>query len=223
MSRPYSVLQLLPELGFQRALPNSPHGWEYRHEGMDLSVVEGVDRWFHPSLAFIGAANDTRTMQLIEFDLPLDTESREQALALLGYHLRSTRFREPPAWLSEALELEDHLPWIAERRAYEARERCRIERDWARLPLKKLRSLADEAQPDDSAIFVFDGDVLRIKAAGDLIAVPASGKAWTSPVMVRLASLRHLPKRLMNPVVSVDLWKGDLRVMGFRTIATFLA
>jgi hypothetical protein len=216
VSPSFSVGDLLPELGFQPASQGSLHDWEYRHEGMDLSVIEGVNRCFQLSLHFDGTFSDGRTMRLIEFDVNPQAESREQAVALIGYYLGSTPFRAPPAWLIEAQSLHEHLPWVAERRAYEARERCHIEREWARLPIKKLRLLAATAHAEDDAVFSFDGEVLRVETLGEVLAVPASGAAWASPVSVPLSTLQHLPKRLMNSPVSVDLWQGNLRVAGLR-------
>lgn len=114
--------------------------------------------------------------------------------------------------MAEAFKL--HLPWIIQGEAYRGRAMCQIERKWFRIARASLREAADTAGAGNRSHFYFDGRVLSISGCGHFLAMPASGSAWAEHVAVSTADLQFLPLRLMQPVIEVSIWKGQLRVAG---------
>lgn len=209
------VRTLLLELGFKGTGPvgGSANALSFDFGPFELTATRGVNRWLRDVWLLGGVANNGKSIALIEFEMPLDVESREQGTAWIAEHVAEwARSPHVPQWLHDGFGWRDELPWRKTALAFEGRPRCRVARDWFRLPNKTLRLAALEAGPDLHANVSFDGEVLKITLPRGLVAVPASGDAWPTPVTVRLASLRHLPQRLVDPSLEVAVHGGHLLV-----------
>ena len=112
MSGAFVAASILPDLGFQAAEPGLKSDWYLHADGLRLEVTEGVNRYFAPSLNFVGKFSNVRTMQFLDFSINQNTTSREEALALIGYYLRELPVDQRPAWVADALKLKAHLPWM---------------------------------------------------------------------------------------------------------------
>lgn len=181
-------------------------------QGVEITAARMVNMQLVPIWNFGGHFRQNNRMGIIDFEMPLELESHEQAIAWMADSLLfRSRLQNAPDWLQEGLQWRDKLPWIRRQKAYAARERCRVVRDWFRLPCKAMRRWAEE-QPGSIAQFFFDGEVLRITGNGELLVIPAEGAAWTQPVQIAVDGLRHLPKRLMRDVDGISIWEGKLYI-----------
>jgi hypothetical protein len=102
------------------------------------------------------------------------------------------------------------------RAAPAARPQCQVERDWARLALRKLTGLLATSGDDALVTLHFNGEVLMVWCEGTLIAVPASGKPWPKRYSLRAASLRRLPRRLMREKVEFSIFESALTIGNVR-------
>ena len=210
-----SVRQLLEDLGFNE--DSDADSLSYDFGNLELSAFYGVNRWLTQVWCFAGAASDGRSLALIEFEMPTEVDSREQGVAWISEHVHGrARFTNAPAWLQAGLQWRGELPWIKERLAFQARERCTVERDWFRLPGKTLRQWAEAASDEDLASFSFDGKALSITNTDRLVVMPAAGTVWKMPVSIRLPGLRHLPKRLIDDPIEVAVWQSHLHIARMR-------
>lgn len=209
------VRTLLLELGFKDGEHTGAKSDAlcFAFGAFDLTATRGTNRWLRDVWSLGGIANDGRSAALIEFEMPLEVYSREQGIAWIAEHVAEwARSADAPQWLQDGFGWRDELPWRKAALAYECRPRCQVARDWFRLPNKTLRLAALEAGPEVHAHVSFDGEVLKVTLPYGLVAVPASGDAWPSPVTVRLASLRHLPQRLADPSLEVAVHGGHLLI-----------
>lgn len=62
----------------------------------------------------------------------------------------------------------------------------------------------------------FDGEVIKIRCAGALIAMPAVGEPWSCPYSLKVEHLRRLPKRLMHEIVESSIWESTLTIGNIR-------
>jgi len=178
-----------------------------------FTVARQTNRFLRPVFAVSGVAADRRTAKTISFELPIQVESYEQGVALLAHAIGSDHEPEQPAeWLEQGRSWRHLLPWEREKAAYAARPSCGFAREWFRVAGKRLRVLAGAAHPSDTATFSFDGKVLKIDAAGEILAMAAVGAAWDAVFAVSLCGLRALPKRLTFDPVSVEVWEGRLSI-----------
>ncbi|HQS49582.1 MAG TPA: hypothetical protein PK706_24590 [Xanthobacteraceae bacterium] len=178
-----------------------------------FTVARQTNRFLRPVFTISGVAADRRTVKMISSELPLQVESYEQGVALLAHAIGADYEPEQPAeWLEQGRSWQHLLPWEREKAAYAARPACGFAREWFRVAGKRLRVLAEAAHPSDITTFSFDGQVLKIDAAGEILAMPAAGAAWDAMFAVSLCDLRALPKRLTFDPVSVEVWEGRLSI-----------
>jgi hypothetical protein len=85
-----------------------------------------------------------------------------------------------------------------------------VQRDWLRVALKTLGAVIVTAQDEDPVVFGFDGTVLTIKCAGEVVAFPAEGRSWSEHFTIPAQQLRHLPKRLMSERLEVSMFDGRM-------------
>lgn len=187
--------------------------WRWQTAEIDLMICRSISKDLRPDILMTGLVRTRRVLADIETSLPTTIRSREEALIWLARVLHDWDRHYPPAppWLVEGQAL-----LAAERAAatarYEARPRCSVLRAIIRPAHNGLRSLGDAADPEDVAIFEFDGEILRIQTTGLKFAVMAEGHPWPGPARVLLAPMRHLPKRIMNDPLLVDIWEAHLRL-----------
>jgi hypothetical protein len=193
-----------------------PRAFAVRIAGGDVAVWESVDRVGRRMAFMQGTVQRPRSIALVEVTLPADVESHEEGLALLAHHLAPHWGNDPrPQWARDGERWADHLPWRRDQADYSGRPQAMVRRDRIRHDLKALSALAGVAAPDALACFSFDGEILRICTTGLNIAVMAEGKPWPAPAQVPLAPLRHLPKRITQDPLPLDLWDGKLRLGRF--------
>jgi len=184
---------------------------------LTLAASAVVGRHFNEVVLFTGALMTSRRMAEIEFEMPRQVESGEQCAAWLAwnldkYHVADSGQRTTPEWLSLGRNHQHLLPWVAEAAAYSARPQCSMDRDLARVVLKKLRAALAAVPPDTEVCFSFDGDVLKIRFGQELIAASASGERWKHHYRIEAGKLAKVPARLMQPFVTISCWQTSLRI-----------
>lgn len=203
---------LLEALGFAEdwgAMTDQRPGYVFDFGNLRLTAAQVMNRHFVPVFFFGGVVQDARSIRQVMFEMPLDVESFEQGVALLTHFIGKTFQPQIPApWLADGRAWQDHLPWERDRKAYQARPQCSVEKEWFRVAAKKLRLAAEGG---DLAWLSFDGEALRITVCGASIIVPAMGVAWESRYAIKATQLDHLPKRLTDPV-EITVWDGRLTI-----------
>ncbi|MDJ0390271.1 hypothetical protein QMO56_19340 [Roseomonas sp. E05] len=204
------------QLGFEEdwsAITDEAPAYQYDFGNLRLKAVQVTNRHFMPVFLLSGVHRDARSLRTVRFETPLEVASLEQGVALLAHAVgHSSQLTEPAPWLEQGRSWQHHLPWERDRRAYEARPHCAVERDWFRMPAQQLRPLAETATDENVATFTFNGRTLIIDAAGTCLPMPAQGTAWPESYRVRLLELSALPKRLIRPVIRVGVWEGRLTI-----------
>lgn len=139
-----STLEALAALGFIEVRDPLP-GLSFQFGPAELHAIESLNRWLVPTVSLAGMVATNRQICMIETDMPLEVESIEQAAAWVVWALdnASRRVFDPPgrpAWIEIGRRNRHLLPWERDRAAeelqraaYEARPRCDITREWARV------------------------------------------------------------------------------------------
>lgn len=195
-----------------------------------LHVTIGYNRWWQECALLMGALHTPRTITNVETELPTEFESREEGLAWFAWSLDrrgelASEFSrdEFGGDLFEALtEGRKHfhlLPWEKERAEYEKkraeygkRPHCLVKREWVKVGLRELSNQLELMEDEMPVVFQFDGEVLKINAAGNFIAMPAQGNEWANRYSISAGNLRCLPKRLMDPMVQFSIWESRLLI-----------
>lgn len=207
---------LLQALGFSVVPhPLAGTGQTCDFGNLQVTAVELTNEYLRQTMQFSGVGSCANSIRHIDFQMPLSVGSYEQGVAWVVYGI-GTDFKahRAPDWWRMGLGWQDYLPWNVEAAVraakYAARPFCSVKRSWARAVLTHLREIAKAAGPSDQARFGFDGEVLRVHACGDLIAVPAAGHAWDVTASVPMSCVEGFPKRLMQEVVEVSVWNDCL-------------
>ncbi|TVQ99294.1 MAG: hypothetical protein EA399_07835 [Desulfovibrionales bacterium] len=212
--------EVLKSLGFiedEGVFSDPPGGLSIHIGGFKLSASVCINLSFHPVILFTGVFATKRKIGEINFEMPREVESDEQATAWLAWSLDQQigpNFVATDAipWLEIGRRNYDLLPWKRRHAAYESRTQCHVDRDWMRLALQKLRLALTLLPPDEMVYFGFDGEILKIETTEGLIAMPGVGIAWPLRASVSAAKLVNLPRRLTVPSISVSYWEGNLRL-----------
>lgn len=210
--RTRDVLEALEFDAHYNTLSEQRLGYVFDFGNLQLKVAEVTNEYLRPVLFFTGVGRMTNSLHEVIFEMPLEVASFEQGVAWVVYGI-GTDFKplKAPTWWRMGLGWQDYLPWNIDAAKFAARPHCSVKRSWARTVLKHLRELAKTAGPEAKAQFRFDGEILRVHANGELIAVPAEGRAWGVIVSMPLARVDQLPKRLMQEVAEVAVWDDCLR------------
>ena len=219
MSGPCPTLDSLIALGFERREPQ--HGAEtvgYRFVHLDLVACHVMNLYAREVVLLSGVVETRRTLSIVESQIPNDLGSPSEAAAWVSYALKSDkRELEPlPDWFVEGENHWDLIPFVAEQRAYQARPKCFIDRDYAR-PLRRnlleeMSWLAGEAE----MTFSFDGRILTIDFGGRVHEVIASGDSWPSSYRAIVTSESKFPARFTSSMVEVSVFEGHVRLGGLR-------
>ena len=219
MSGPCPTLDSLIALGFERREPQ--HGAEtasYRFVHLDLVACHVMNLYAREVVLLSGVVETRRTLSIVESQIPNDLGSPSEAAAWVSYALKSDkRELEPlPDWFVEGENHWDLIPFVAEQRAYQARPKCFIDRDYAR-PLRRnlleeMSWLAGEAEMTVS----FDGRILTIDFGGRVHEVIASGDSWPSSYRAIVTSESKFPARFTSSMVEVSVFEGHVRLGGLR-------
>ena len=212
-----STIDVLQSLGFVRNTSGMPDEFWFDFGNLSLSTCALINRSFQPVVSCSGVLSTTRTVREIEFEMPPACESREQCIAWVVWGLDgggSERFAPARVvdWLEEGRSFQHLLPWVREKALFDARPHCWVSRDFMKVALKHLAVLLDGAAEDVQVVFAFDGEVLTIRVAGKLTAVPADGRPWQDRFAVRAGELRRLPTRFTNNAVGVSVGTGAIHI-----------
>jgi hypothetical protein len=157
---------LLVELGFRQdrtIITDEQPGYLYDFGNLELSASQVTNKYFKPVFLFAGIAQTTRTLAEICFEMPLDIDSYKQGVAWIAYGVgKDFRPKKSTDWLEQGREWSDTLPWEMEKREYDRRPRCSVDRDWFRVATKKL-SFSAFIDPSSLQMWII-ADVDRIKS-----------------------------------------------------------
>jgi len=213
---------LLVSLGFSKnrnVMSDRPGGLSIDLGNLKLSASLVINRSFQEVVMLCGVISTSRSIAMIETEMPREVESREQGIAWVTWsldsHVDDGMFTPvvPVPWLAVGRQNRHLLPWDRDLAAYAARPLCQAQRDWVRMSLRKLSEAVAGLDDEAVIIFQFDGEVLSIRCASTtLIAMPASGKRWPMRYSLKAKQLRYLPKRLMREMVTFAVWDSALTI-----------
>ena len=206
---------LFESLNFEQdwaAMTDQLPAYSYDFGNLRLNAAQVMSVRFTPCFYLGGTYRTSKTLGVVEFEMPLEVESFEQGVAWLAHGLgRKFEPRIPTLWLADGRSWKDHLPWERDRKAYAARPQCSVEKDWFRMAVRKLKEAAKAADDHDLAHISFDGEILRFSVRDTTVPMPAAGTAWNDRYAIRASQLEQLPVRL-NSFVHVSLWEGRLNI-----------
>lgn len=193
-----SMWNLLRKLGFfddKSVYSDGGPGLSASFEEFVLSASQVLGRNAVPVIMFNGVYSTPRKLCEVEMKLHREVESVEQGKALVSWCLDDAaggkfEFTETPDWVVEGRKYRHLVPWIQDISENSSQTYCRVDRDWTRIALKKLKGLLTKTKNNDSVKFEFDGAVLKIICAGQLIAVPADGNSWEYSYHVSAGMIR---------------------------------
>ena len=187
MSSSCPTLDSLIALGFERREPRfgmETVGYKFKH--LDLVASHGMYMYARYVVMLSGVDSTGRTLGTAESQISPDLGSALEAAAWLSYALKSYKSDlEPlPDWFVEGERHWDLIPIVARQRAYEARPKCYIDRDYARPLRRNLLEDISWLREESEMTVSFDGRVLSIVHGHRVHEVLASGDSWPSPYRV---------------------------------------
>jgi hypothetical protein len=216
---------LLKALGFQpdaNVHSDVRPGLSYNFGNFKLSASAVTSmRSFSEVVLFTGVMASQRSISNVEFEMPRRIDSSEQCAAWIAWHLdQASEGREflptgDALWLQEGRRNRDLLPWVVNLEEFNKRPVCLVQRPWLRLALKELGKALATANADELVLFHFDGGVLTIRCAGEIIAVAAKGSPWGNDYAIPAKEMRRQPKRFMREILDVSVWQGRLSIGGY--------
>ncbi len=221
---PLPTWEVLKEFGFQpdfTVVSDIMPGLSFDFGNFQLSASAVIGRQFQEVVFLTGVMATRRTLAEVAFEMPRRIETPEQCAAWLAWHLDKAaggRFepRIPAPWLELGRKHFRLLPWFVDQAAYEARPYCSVDRELARPMLKSLARIAKQMPVEEKVWVSFDGEVLKIRAGQELLAIAAHGKAWTSQFGLTAAQLSKPPRRLMDAKVWFESWEDYFTIAGYR-------
>ena len=210
----------LVSLGFLedwQATTDRQPGYVFACDQLKLNASEVMSAYFKPVFLVAGVFANSRTISSIQFEMPLQVDSLNQAKAWIAYgsHFESSDCSLP--WLEEGMALKHLLPWERDRILYEERPQCSVPRDWMRLAIAELRAMALQCSLDAECEVTYDGSVLTFKTSAAIVPLSGSGgRPWPQACRVKLASFARLPKRLMQDPVNIYVFDSGLNIGSHR-------
>jgi hypothetical protein len=183
-----------------------------------LSASAVVGQHFQDVVLFTGVLATQRSLTDIQFEMPRQIESREKCAAWLAWsldkHADNQLFRPQNAvdWLAVGRANLRLLPWYFDQDAYEARPHCSVDKELARPLLKNLAKIAEQMPPEEKVWFSFDGEVLKIKAGKELLALAANGKPWSNRYGLKAAQLSKPTRRMPGDRVWFESWDDHFTI-----------
>lgn len=203
------LTEILERIGFD---PSADGSWHYNFGNGKVKAIQCFNPEFYEGISFFGAWSTERTAGEILFNLPLEFESYDLGLAYISYHFRRVRFAKVPDWLNDGLALKDLLPWEIESKGYRERPVARIEYEWFKVMVIKLRELSPIASDDDLLSVSFQDGVLKFENDVIKLVCPGSGKDWDKVVRVKVKALEILPMRIRRQDAIIYVWKEMLHI-----------
>ena len=219
MSSSCPTIKSLIALGFEHR--DSVSGSEtvgYKFVHLDMIASEVTNLYGRQIVYLTGLFKTAREIGDVDSQIPNDLGSALETAAWVSYSLRSYRsdIQPLPDWFVQGERSWDLIPFVAEQRAYQARPKCFIDRNYAR-PLR--RNLLEEISMlagETEMTFGFDGRVLSIDLCGRLHEVIALGESWASSYQVIVSPETTLPARFMDSMVEVSVFEDYLLLDGHR-------
>lgn len=181
-----------------------------------LKATRITNLYLKEVVSFNGLVSTARTITSIEFEMPLQVDSKEQCAAWIAWHLnKSLLSREKLIQHSEAelliigLQNQGTLPWVQEKEAYRVRPQCSVERGWLRQALKAIKVNVSDAAPDSKITISFDGRVLSFLGRNWITPIPALGESWGEEYEIAVSDF-YFPARLMQETIHISIWKQCL-------------
>lgn len=205
------TLRSLVYLRFERRRPvfgMDTVGYRFRH--LDLTASDGVSKYQRPIVILGGILNTSRTLALIQNELPSDLDTPEAAAAWLSYALRDHKrdLIPAPTWLAVGEGNWGMIPEVRRQREYVVRPRCKINREDARLFRRKISSALGKLSDEIKATVSFNGRVLAVQISNKCIETLAEGCPWPSKVLWIVSADTQLPPRFSRPSVTVSFFDG---------------
>ena len=223
-----AVCDVLPTLGFGpdwAAYSENPPGFKFNRSNLELTAGEMTNRYLQPGVHFYGLWRTSRTLKMIDFEIPLKVESREQVVAWIVYGIGIDY--TPPStidWFDQGKLWQDQLPWKKyyrelharseeNRRLRALRPHCFLSRKWMRVLLNHM-AVAAASNPQAVEVQVhFNGRMLTLEVGDEMIGAPASGTgAWSCKYAVAITADDVLPSRLLTDPVEVGIWHGAFEI-----------
>ena len=163
-----------------------------------------------------GVISTRRTLSEIDMEIPDHLEDPLEAAAWVSYALNSHRRKlEPlPDWFVEGERHWDLIPFVARQRAYEARPKCFVDREYARPLRRNLQGEISWLDGEAEMTISFDGRVLSIALCERVHEVVATGDSWPSSYQVIVSPETSLPARFMSSTVVVSVFEGYVSLNG---------
>ena len=226
-----STVEIIKKIGFRQEVGGLPDTFKYKSSNLQLSACAGLSlKSFEYTVSFSGFVHTERTMEYIEFEMPLEVDSFEQGMAWLAWHIdqqKNDRSCYNSDFLYNWLEIgyaNYHLlPWEKERierkreeEAYQAEymlsPHCTVEREWARILRGKINAIMEDAEEPVQVVLSFNGEMLIVRCTGMLMPMPANGKAWENSFLLDLEPTWKLPKRFINEQIEFAIFREKLMV-----------
>ncbi len=152
-------------------------------------------------------------MATISSEIPQDLVTPENAAAWVSYALNSHRQDlEPlPEWMLEGERNWYAIPFVRRQRQYEARPRCLIDLEHARLLRRSLKEALSQLRGKATTTFHFDGRVLSVRVDGREYATLATGAPWPSGYEIVATRETKLPARFTTAFVEISFFDDALR------------
>lgn len=224
MENTISTMDLLSEMGFDKKA-DSHNLYRYQIGRWELIASPCWNQFGADVVMLGGVISDGNEMSEMHVELPAQVESRELGFALVAWRVDNSfrsilkRWALEPWWLVEGRNYREHLPHVryqqeakAQHARYMARPHCTVEREWARLALKRLRTLIDANGLQSHVTFAFDGRVLTIEYSSQAIPLPAQGQPWTDSYSINADAFQEFPKRFMKKDVTFGVWKSSFQI-----------
>jgi hypothetical protein len=218
----FATMDLLPSLGFQRdptIRSYDPSTITFDFGILKLQATSCINLRATEIVLFSGVISTGRSLGQVHFEMPGRVESLKQCVAWIVWNLdQFSDFKRIKhiAWVEEGRKSQSRLPWVRSVAEWNARPQCVVKRDWLRLALNTLAKTVQSLPEDSTVAFSFDGLVLAIQYAGEVIALAGAGVPWTVSFKVQAGALRRLPRRLMREHIGISIWKSSISI-GNRT------
>lgn len=215
-----NAYELLLSLGFvedPKVISDEPGGLSFDFGSFKVTASHTLNHRYHPIVNLFGIMAYARTVPSVDCNMPREFESREQGIAWVTWCLDHGAHgvfvpKRPVPWLTEGRAHRHLLPWERAMAAYLARPQCSVQRDFARLALRRVADLIGDSADDISVTFSFDGQALSIRVGNQLTIVHASGDRWQNDYWLPASQLRRLPRRLMHNPVYFSIWGDRLEI-----------
>lgn len=226
------TFNVLLEFGFKPGVNQAGFPCLILHLGaFKLFATEAVNMSFVDVITFRGTWYTGRECGEVDFELPRQMDSAAQCAAWLVYKLNESSkhlIAESHInydWFEIGKNSELELPWKRREADYNSRPHCIIDRSWLKLALSSFSTALENVQDEHCVTISFRDRILLIRCGEQVIPSPGSGEPWSEDILIKVADfkLMHLPRRILENPVLIDVWDGYMRIgnRGYPIYKTF--